>query len=31
LRVVGIEKDAKFRVITVYNTSKIEKYWLKGD
>ena len=31
LRVVGIEKDAQFRVITVYNTSKIEKYWLKGD
>jgi len=31
LRVIGKEEAGKFVVITVYKTSKIEKYWAKGD
>jgi len=27
LRVIGIETSDKFEVITVYKTSKINKYW----
>jgi len=30
LRVVGIESVEEFRVITVYKTSKIDKYWKEG-
>lgn len=30
LRVVGIESVDEFRVITVYKTSKIDKYWKEG-
>jgi len=31
LRVIGKElADGGFRVISVYKTSKIEKYWIKG-
>jgi len=29
LRVIGKEAAGKFVVITVYKTSKIEKYWRK--
>ncbi len=31
IRVIGIEIEEVFRVITVYKTSKIEKYWKKED
>lgn len=31
LRVIGIETTEKFNVLTVYKTSKISKYWMKGD
>lgn len=31
LRVIGVEIEEIFRVITVYKTSKIEKYWKKED
>ena len=27
LRIIGEELDGRFQVITVYKTSKIEKYW----
>ena len=30
LRVIGIEVAEGFKVITVYKTSKIDKYWQKG-
>ncbi len=30
LRVIGIESIDQFKVITVYKTSKIDKYWKKG-
>ena len=30
LRVIGKEASEEFRVITVYKTSKIDKYWGKG-
>ena len=30
LRVIGIETPEKFDVISVYKTSKISKYWMKG-
>ena len=30
LRVIGIEVVEGFKVITVYKTSKIDKYWQKG-
>ena len=30
LRVIGIESSNKFKVITAYKTSKIDKYWVKG-
>lgn len=29
LRVIGVMEGDTFRVITVYKTSKIEKYWAK--
>ncbi|MEK9149088.1 MAG: DUF4258 domain-containing protein [Candidatus Desantisbacteria bacterium] len=29
LRIIGKEKKGVFYVITVYQTSKIEKYWIK--
>ncbi len=29
LRIIGKEKEGVFYVITVYKTSKIEKYWIK--
>lgn len=31
LRVIGKEEAGEFVVITAYKTSKIEKYWAKGD
>jgi len=31
LRIIGLETTEKFAVITVYKTSKISKYWIKGD
>lgn len=31
IRVVGIETSKKFEVITVYKTSRINKYWIQGD
>ena len=31
LRIIGSEKGDVFEVITVYKTSKIEKYWSGGD
>ncbi len=31
LRVIGKKEAREFVVITVYKTSKIEKYWAKGD
>jgi hypothetical protein len=30
LRVIGIETLEKFEVVTVYKTSKIDKYWMEG-
>ncbi|MCL4386108.1 MAG: hypothetical protein M1475_05650 [Actinobacteria bacterium] len=30
LRVIGFETSEKFEVITVYKTSRISKYWVKG-
>ena len=30
LRIVGTESAGEFKVITVYKTSKIDKYWKKG-
>jgi hypothetical protein len=30
LRIIGLETAEKFVVITVYKTSKISKYWIKG-
>lgn len=30
LRVIGIESAEEFKVVTVYKTSKINKYWTKG-
>lgn len=29
LRVIGVESTEEFKVVTVYKTSKIEKYWMK--
>lgn len=31
LRVVGIKKAEHFKIITVYKTSRIEKYWKRGE
>jgi len=31
LRVIGKQEHGKFVVITTYKTSRIEKYWLKGE
>ena len=31
LRVIGKEEAGEVVIITVYKTSKIEKYWAKGD
>ncbi len=31
LRIIGLETTEKFVVITVYKTSKISKYWIRGD
>jgi adenylosuccinate lyase len=31
LRVIGKQEHGKFMVITAYKTSRIEKYWLKGE
>ena len=31
IRVIGIETSEKFEVITVYKTSRINKYWIQGD
>lgn len=31
LRVIGKEYGTEFRVITVYKTSKIDKYWKRGN
>ena len=31
IRVIGFETSEKFEVITVYKTSKINKYWVKED
>lgn len=31
LRVIGIETCERFEVITAYKTSKISKYWIRGD
>jgi len=30
LRVIGIEELDEFKVLTVYKTSKISKYWIEG-
>jgi len=30
LRVIGTETSEKFEVVTVYKTSKINKYWMEG-
>lgn len=30
VRIIGIETSEKFNVITVYKTSKINKYWTEG-
>lgn len=30
LRVVGTDSTEEFKVITVYKTSKVDKYWKKG-
>ncbi len=30
LRVIGIEALDEFKVLTVYKTSKISKYWIEG-
>lgn len=30
LRVIGIETEREFKVITAYKTSKVDKYWVKG-
>jgi hypothetical protein len=30
LRIIGMESAGEFKVITVYKTSKIDKYWKKG-
>jgi len=30
LRVIGIKVGEAFKVVTVYKTSKIDKYWMKG-
>jgi hypothetical protein len=29
LRIIGKEKEDVFYIITIYKTSKIEKYWIK--
>jgi hypothetical protein len=29
LRIIGVESTEEFKVITVYKTSRIEKYWMK--
>ena len=29
LRIIGIKKSGSFKIITVYKTSKIDKYWVK--
>lgn len=31
LRIVGLEENEEFNVITVYKTSKIDKYWIKEE
>lgn len=31
IRVIGIGTSEKFEVITVYKTSRINKYWMQGD
>jgi len=31
LRIIGFERGDSFEVITVYKTSKIKKYWKKGE
>jgi hypothetical protein len=31
IRVIGVEIEEIFKIITVYKTSKIEKYWKKED
>ena len=28
LRIIGIEQPGEFKVVTVYKTSKIDKYWV---
>ncbi len=30
LRVIGLETSDEFKVITLYKTSKIKKYWIGG-
>jgi len=30
LRVIGLETSDEFKVITLYKTSKINKYWING-
>jgi hypothetical protein len=30
IRVIGVETSEKFNVVTVYKTSKINKYWIEG-
>ncbi len=30
IRIVGIEADERFIVVTAYKTSKINKYWMEG-
>lgn len=30
LRVIGVDEQSLFKVITVYKTSKFEKYWKEG-